>query len=88
MYCTQIHSRIREFDADDVMRHVFPGGDFEAHSYMLYKNITEIHHMLADGTVRVLSCDGKKLEEAIVLSYKECIERVVAIQKSNSEFEV
>jgi len=74
-----------EVDADDVMRHVFPGGDFEAHSYMLYQNITEVHHMLADGTVRVLACDGKKLEDAIVLSYKECIERVVKIHNSNSE---
>jgi hypothetical protein len=64
-----------EVTADDILRHVFPGGAFEAHSCMLYRNIKEIHHMLPDGTVRVLACDGKKLEDATVLSYTECIER-------------
>jgi len=68
-----------EVDADDVMRYVFPGGDFEAHRDMLYRNITEVHHMLADGTVRVLACGGKKLEDAVVLSYHECIERTESL---------
>ena len=64
-----------EVDADDVLRHVFPNGKFEAHSWMLYRNITEIHHMLPDGTVRILACGGKKLEDPIVLTEMECLER-------------
>ncbi|KAJ1465365.1 hypothetical protein T484DRAFT_1757473 [Baffinella frigidus] len=67
-----------EVDADDVMRHVFPGGAFEAHSLMLYRNITEIHHMLPDGTVRILACGGKKLDSAIVLTPHACMERETA----------
>ena len=67
-----------EVDADDVMRHVFPGEQFEAHRDMLYRNITEVHHMLADGTVRVLACGGK-LEDAVVLSYRECIKRAAQL---------
>jgi len=71
-----------EVDADDVMRYVFPGGAFEAHSCMLYQNITEVHHMLANGTVRVLAYGGKKLEEAVVLSYDECIKRAVQLHSA------
>jgi hypothetical protein len=65
-----------EVTADDILKHVFPDGSFEAHSWMLYRNIKEIHHMLPDGTVCILACDGKKLENAIVLTYDECIERI------------
>ncbi|KAJ1463625.1 hypothetical protein T484DRAFT_1758689 [Baffinella frigidus] len=65
-----------EVTADNILRHVFSDGAFETHSGMLYRNIKEIHHMLPDGTVRVLACDGKKLEDAIVLTYDECIKRV------------
>lgn len=72
-----------EVDADDVMRHIFPDGAFEAHRSMLYKNITEIHQLLVDGTVRVLACGGKKLENVIVLSYEECIQRVVAVHSAD-----
>jgi hypothetical protein len=73
-----MHPR-RGVDADDVMSYVFPGGAFEAHSDMLYRNITEVHHMLADGTVRVLACGGGKLEDAVVLSYDESIERAAQL---------
>jgi len=72
-----------EDDADDVMRYVFPGGAFEAHRRTLYRNITEVHHMLADGTVRVLACGGKKLEAAVVLSYDECVTRAVHLHYSS-----
>ncbi|KAJ1463804.1 hypothetical protein T484DRAFT_1758561 [Baffinella frigidus] len=37
-----------EVTADDILRHVFPGGAFEAHSCMLYRNIKEIHHIRRD----------------------------------------
>jgi hypothetical protein len=64
-----------EVDADDVLRHVFPKGAFEAHSWMLYRMIAEIHHMLPDGTVRILAVGGKKLDEAIVLTPDACMAR-------------
>jgi hypothetical protein len=37
--------------------------------------ITEIHHILPDGTVRILACNGQKLEEAIVLTADAFMER-------------
>ena len=67
-----------EVDADDVLRHVFQNGDFEHHRCMLYRNISEIHHMLSDGTVKILACGGKKLEDPIVLTEKQCLERETA----------
>jgi hypothetical protein len=63
-----------EVDADEVLRHAFPYGDVE--HCRLYPKITEIHHMLPDGTVRILASAGKKLQDPIVLSALECIERV------------
>jgi hypothetical protein len=73
-----------EVDADDVLRHAFPKGAFEAHSWMLYRMITEIHHMQADGKVRILACGGKKLEDAIVLTPEECIAREIKRVKDRS----
>jgi len=40
--------------------------------------VTEMHHMLPDGTVHMLACDGKKVEEAIVLTPHACMEREIA----------
>jgi hypothetical protein len=65
-----------EVDAEEILIHAFGSEDVKYRRFMLYKNITEIHHMMSDGTVRILSCDGKKLDEAIVLTHEECIERV------------
>jgi hypothetical protein len=62
-----------EVDADDVITHAF--GKDNGHWHMLYRMITEIHHMLPDGTVRILACGGKKLEEAIVLTSDACMAR-------------
>jgi hypothetical protein len=68
-----------DIDIDDILVHVFGKDELQGRRNIFYRNITEVHHMLADGTVRVLACDGKKLEDAIVLSYNECIKRVVGI---------
>ena len=65
-------------DADDVLRHAFGEGGFDGHSHMLYRKISEIHHMLPDGTVRILACGGAKLADPIVLTRLECMEREVA----------
>jgi hypothetical protein len=65
-----------EIDAQDILLHVFGSDDLKGRISMLYQNITEIHHMLPDGTVRILSCDSNKLQDAIVLTYSECMERV------------
>ena len=46
-----------EIDSDDVLRHAFPNGAAQAHIWMLYRQIAEIHHMLSDGTVRVLATE-------------------------------
>ena len=62
-----------EVDADDVLRQAFGKVDFE-----LYRKITEIHHMLSDGTIRILACGGAKLADPIVLTYDECLAREVA----------
>ena len=64
-------------DAEDILVHLFGKDDLESRRSTLYNLVTEIHNMLPDGTVRVLACGGKKLEDPIVLSYEECIERVV-----------
>jgi hypothetical protein len=69
-----------EIDADDVIAHAF--GVDNGHWHMLYRMITEIHHMLPDGTVRILACGGKQLEEAIVLTPKECMAREIAPKPS------
>ena len=70
-----------EDDAEDILLHLFGkddlGDGWESRRGTLYNLVTEIHHMLPDGTVRVLASGGKKLQDAIVLSYDECIERVV-----------
>jgi hypothetical protein len=66
-----------EVDADDVITHAF-GEDNGHHRHMLYRMITEIHHMLPDGTVRILACGGKKLQDAIVLTPDECMAREIA----------
>jgi hypothetical protein len=67
-----------EDDAEDILVHLFGKDGLEGYRGTLYYLVTEIHKMLPDGTVRVLACGGKKLQDAIVLSYDECIERVVA----------
>ena len=64
-----------EIDSDDVLRYAFPNGAAHYHNDMLYHQIAEIHQMLSDGTVRVLATNGKKLENPIVLTQSECIER-------------
>jgi hypothetical protein len=67
-----------EDDAEDILVHLFGEYDLESSRSTLYNNlVTEIHHMLPDGTVRVLASDRNKLKDAIVLSYDECIQRVV-----------
>jgi hypothetical protein len=68
-----------DIDIDDILVHVFGKDELQGRRNIFFRNVTEVHHMLADGTVRVLACDGKKLEDAIVLSYNECIKRVVGI---------
>ena len=67
-----------ELDAEDILVHVFGKEGLEGRLTIMYNKITEIHHMLPDGNVRILACGGKKLEDTIVLSYAECIERVVS----------
>ena len=67
-----------EVDADDILKHAFPNGAFEAHSHMLYQNIFEIHHMLTDGTVRIMACGGKKLQDPLMLTKNECLARETA----------
>ena len=67
-----------ELDAEDILVHVFGKEGLEGRLTIMYNKITEIHHMLPDGNVRMLACGGKKLEDTIVLSYAECIERVVS----------
>ena len=64
-------------DAEDILVHLFGKDDLESRRDILYNLVTEIHYMLPNGTVRILASGGKKLEAAIVLSYDECIERVV-----------
>jgi hypothetical protein len=63
-------------DADDVITHVF--GEDNGYNSELLKAITEIHHMLPDGTVRILAIGGEKLENALVLTADECMAREVA----------
>ena len=69
-----------EVDADDVLEYVFGHEELRDRHSTLYDFVTEIHHMLADGTVRVLTCHKKKLSSAIVLSYEQCIERMLAVR--------
>ena len=64
-----------KIDSDDVLRYAFPKGAVQAHIWMLYRQIAEIHHMLSDGTVRVLATNKRKLENPIILTQSECIER-------------
>ena len=65
-----------EIDADDLLRHAFPN-ECDEKKTMLYSKILEIHHMLPDGTVRILACGGKKLEDPIVVTETECLERIL-----------
>ena len=65
-----------EIDADDLLRHAFPK-QFDEKKIMLYSKILEIHHMLSDGTVRILAYGGKKLEDPIVVTETECLERIL-----------
>jgi hypothetical protein len=72
-----------EVDADDVLAHAFiedlrAGVGLVARRINMYQYITDIHHMLPDGTVRILACDGKKLDEAIVLTADACMARETA----------
>jgi hypothetical protein len=66
-------------DAEDILVHLFGKDDLEFRRGTLYNLVTEIHRMLPDGTVRILACGGKKLQDTIVLSYDECIERAVEV---------
>jgi hypothetical protein len=66
-----------EIDADDVLKYAFGSDGYHNHHNMLYKRITEIHHMLPDGTVRILASNGEKLTDPIVLTRIECIQRQV-----------
>ena len=66
-----------EDDAEDILVHLFGKYELEYRRKDVYNLVTEIHHMRPTGTVRILASGGKKLEAAIVLSYDECIERVV-----------
>jgi hypothetical protein len=63
-----------DIDLDGIIRHVF--GKNSGHLSMLYKRITEIHHMVKNNKVRVLASMGKRLHEPIILSHEECIDRV------------
>ena len=62
-----------EVSAQDILDHAF--GKDTGHVPRLYHWISEIHHMLPDGTVRILACGGKGLEDPIVLSENQCRER-------------
>jgi len=66
-------------DSEDILVHLFGKDDLESRRGTLYNLVTEIHRMLPDGTVRILACGGKKLQDIIVLSYDECIERAVEV---------
>jgi hypothetical protein len=65
-----------EVTADDVLTHAFGTDGLKAHRHVLYNVMTEIHHMLPDGTVRVLACAGEKLVDPLVLTQDECNARV------------
>ena len=60
----------------DLLRHAFPN-EFDEKKTMLYSKILEINHMLPNGTVRILACGGKKLEDPIVVTETECLERIL-----------
>jgi len=66
-----------EIDADDVLKYAFGGDGHRNHYDMLYRRITEIHHMLPNGTVRILASEGEKLVHPIVLTRSECLNRQI-----------
>jgi hypothetical protein len=67
-----------DIDADDALKYAFGNDGYNRHHNMLYKRITEIHHMLPNGTVRILASDGVKLADPIVLTQLECLKRQVS----------
>ena len=69
-------NQFSEIDADDLLRHVFPN-EFDCKKMMLYSKVSEIHHIMPDGTVRILFCEGKKLEDPVVVTETECLERIL-----------
>lgn len=70
-----------EVDADDVLEYVFGNGELKNRHHTLYENVTEIHHLLGDGRVRILSCEKKKLKSEMVVSYGECLDRVLEVRE-------
>jgi hypothetical protein len=70
-------SVLGDFDADDVLKYAFGASGHRNHSDMLYERITEIHHMLPDGTVRILASEGAKLVDPIILTRVECLQRQI-----------
>jgi hypothetical protein len=62
-----------EVSTQDILDHSF--GKDTGHVPRLYHWISEIHHMLPDGTVRILARGCKELEDPIVLTEMECLER-------------
>ena len=68
-----------EADAENILVHLFGKDELESRQSVMYNLITEIQHVLPNGKVRILACGGKKLEDAIVLSHKECTDRMVVV---------
>ena len=62
-----------EVSTQDILDHAF--GKNTGHVPRLFSWFSEIHHILPNGTVRILACRGEKLEEPIVLTQQECLER-------------
>jgi hypothetical protein len=73
-----------EADAGDVLDFVFGCRELESRHHTMYENVTEIHHLLGNGTVRVLACDKKKLTGTVVVSHEECLDRILT-QMENRE---
>jgi len=72
-----------EADAEDILVHLFGKDELESHQSVLHLHNLEIQHVLPNGKVRILACGGKKLEDAIVLSHKECTDRMVVALNSS-----
>ena len=71
-----------EVSIQDILDHAF--GKDTGHFPRLLRWFSEIHHMLPDGTVRILACRGEKLEEPIVLTEYECLQRESVRKLSNT----
>ena len=74
-----------DFDADDVLKYAFGARGHRKHSDVLYERITEIHHMLPDGTVRILASEGAKLVDPIILTRVECLQRQIIREAGGSQ---